>query len=66
MATLHANTVSALLASKSELSTAWVKSLEASGATRNLKEDDIKQQTNEFLSLLTGVLQHSGSQNINQ
>lgn len=66
MATLHANTVSALQASKSELSTAWVKSLEASGATRNLKEDDIKQQANEFLSLLTGVLQHSGSQNINQ
>ncbi|MGF6097006.1 STAS domain-containing protein [Pseudomonas sp. 18175] len=66
MATLHANTVTALQASKSDLSTAWVKSLETSGATRNLKEDDIKQQANEFLSLLTDALQQGGSQNINQ
>jgi len=63
VATLQTNTIQALLDNRSALLDEWNASLEASGATRNIKGDDIKQQTHEFLNLLTEALQLGGSQN---
>ena len=34
----------------------WINGLEASGATRNLKEQDLQQQTSEFLQLVISGL----------
>ena len=62
MATLQTNTIQALQANRSALLNEWNASLEASGATRNIKADDIQQQAQEFLNLLTTALQQGGSQ----
>ena len=66
MATLHATTVQALQSNKLSLLTTWIESLEASGATRNVKEADLKQQANDFLNTLIAALEQGGSQNVNQ
>ncbi|WP_397448743.1 STAS domain-containing protein [Pseudomonas sp. NA-150] len=55
MAALQQRTVNAFKEAQSSLSSTWLASLEASGATRNLKEDELKQQSTEFLRLLTEV-----------
>ncbi|MBP1128332.1 MULTISPECIES: STAS domain-containing protein [Pseudomonas] len=65
MATLQAKTVRALQDNRIDLLNEWTHSLEATGATRNLKGDDVKQQTGEFLNLLADALHNGGSQNIN-
>lgn len=65
MATLHATTVQALQSNKLSLLTTWIESLEASGATRNVKEADLKQQANDFLNTLIAALEQGGSQNVN-
>ncbi|MBA1295926.1 STAS domain-containing protein [Pseudomonas lurida] len=65
MATLHANTVQALQTNKLSLLSTWIESLEASGATRNVKEAELKQQANDFLSTLIAALEQGGSQNVN-
>lgn len=64
MAVLQQTTVDSLKRAEAELSAAWRADLEASGAARNLKADDVEQQTREFLRLLTSVLEKGGSQNI--
>ncbi|SEU02425.1 rsbT co-antagonist protein RsbR [Pseudomonas sp. NFR09] len=64
MATLQTNTIQALQANRSTLLDQWKASLEASGATRNIKPDDVQTQTAEFLALLTEALQNGGSQHI--
>ena len=64
MATLQTNTIQALQANRSTLLDQWKASLEASGATRNIKPDDVQTQTAEFLALLTEALQNGGSQQI--
>ncbi|WP_426134272.1 STAS domain-containing protein [Pseudomonas sp. PWP3-1b2] len=66
MATLQATTIQALLNNRTSLLSEWVASQEATGATRNLKDDEVKRQTGEFLSLLTGALENNGSQNTRQ
>ncbi|MEO8488562.1 MULTISPECIES: STAS domain-containing protein [unclassified Pseudomonas] len=66
MATLQATTIQALLNNRTSLLSEWVASQEATGATRNLKDDEVKRQTGEFLSLLTGALENNGSQNTHQ
>ena len=65
MATLQAKTVQALQDNRIDLLNEWTHSLEATGATRNLKGDDVKQQTGDFLNLLVDALHNGGSQNIN-
>ncbi|WP_348751183.1 STAS domain-containing protein [Pseudomonas rhodesiae] len=65
MATLHANTVQALQTNKLSLLSTWIESLEASGAARNVKEAELKQQANDFLSTLIAALEQGGSQNVN-
>ena len=64
MAVLQQTTVQALKRSHAQLSSRWLTDLEASGSTRNLKAEDINQQTGDFLHLLTSVLERGGSQNI--
>ncbi|SFA83529.1 STAS domain-containing protein [Pseudomonas sp. NFPP24] len=64
MATLQTNTIQALQANRSSLLDQWKARLEASGATRNIKPDDVQTQTAEFLALLTEALQNGGSQHI--
>ena len=65
MATLQATTIQALQNNRTSLLSEWVASQEATGATRNLKDDEVKRQTSEFLSLLTTALEDNGSQNTN-
>lgn len=64
MAVLQQTTVDSLKRSQAQLCSSWRADLEASGATRNLKADDVTQQTTDFLRLLTSVLEKGGSQNI--
>ena len=66
MATLQAHTIQALHTHRPTLLTEWVASLEASGATRNVKGEDAKQQANDFLNLLIAALQQGGSQQVGQ
>jgi rsbT co-antagonist protein RsbR len=65
MAALQQTTVNSLKRSEAQLSARWLADLEASGATRNLKAEDLAQQTSDFLRLLTAVLEKGGSPSIN-
>jgi rsbT co-antagonist protein RsbR len=65
MAALQQTTVNSLKRSEAQLSARWLADLEASGATRNLKAEDLAQQTSGFLRLLTSVLEKGGSPSIN-
>ena len=58
MAALQQRTLDAFNKAHAELLAQWFKEQESSGATRNLKDDDVRQQCGEFLSLVI-----SGSQN---
>nr|WP_244653277.1 STAS domain-containing protein [Pseudomonas fluorescens] len=62
---MQTNTIQALHENRNALLDGWNTSLEASGATRNVKGDDVKQQTREFLELLSAALHQGGSQNTN-
>ncbi|MBD8120713.1 STAS domain-containing protein [Pseudomonas lutea] len=64
MAALQQITVDALKRAESQLAVQWHADLEASGATRNLKPEEIRQQVADFLSLLTSALSKGGSVNI--
>lgn len=64
MAVLQQTTLDALKRTEAQLATSWRSDLEASGATRNLKAEDIDQQTREFLRLLISVLEKGASQSI--
>src|SRR5213079_111170 len=65
MAALQQTTVNSVKRSEAQLSARWLADLEASGATRNLKAEDLTQQTSDFLRLLTSVLEKGGSPSIN-
>jgi rsbT co-antagonist protein RsbR len=65
MAALQQTTVNSVKRSEAQLSARWLADLEASGATRNLKAEDLAQQTSDFLRLLTAVLEKGGSPSIN-
>lgn len=64
MAALQQITVDALKRSESQLAAQWHADLEATGATRNLKPEEIRQQVADFLRLLTSTLEKGGSANI--
>jgi rsbT co-antagonist protein RsbR len=64
MAALQQITVDALKRSESQLAAQWHADLESSGATRNLKPEEIRQQVTDFLHLLTSTLEKGGSVNI--
>lgn len=64
MAALQNTTVEALKNQQAQVLTEWVNGLEASGATRNLKENDVQQQTREFLQLVIAGLENNNGQQI--
>ena len=64
MAALQSSTLDAMKKNQVQLVAEWTNSLEASGATRNLKDHDLKQQTSEFFELITSGLYHGNGQNI--
>ncbi|MDN3223138.1 STAS domain-containing protein [Pseudomonas nunensis] len=64
MAALQRNTLEAIKNNQTQLLANWTNSLEASGATRNIKELDLKQQTSDFLHLIISGLEQGNSQNV--
>ncbi|KGF65379.1 STAS domain-containing protein [Pseudomonas lutea] len=64
MAAMQQTTVDSIKNAQSQLAVQWHADLEASGATRNLKPEEIRQQVADFLSLLTSALSKGGSVNI--
>ncbi|OLU27026.1 STAS domain-containing protein [Pseudomonas sp. PA27(2017)] len=64
MAALQTGTVQAIKNNQAQLLDEWSKGLEASGATRNIKEQELHQQTAEFLQLTLAALEGEGGSNI--
>lgn len=64
MAALQNSTVEAIKNNQTQLLSEWTKRLEASGATRNLKEHDITQQTRDLLSLLLAGLENGNGSKV--
>lgn len=64
MAALSSSTLDAIKAQRPQLLGEWLKDLEDKGATRNLKEQDLQQQTNEFLQLLISGMETKTGENI--
>ncbi len=64
MAAVQQKTVDAIKASQQQLITAWVLALEANGATRNVKEDDLKHQAADFLRLVISVAEKGRHQSL--
>jgi rsbT co-antagonist protein RsbR len=61
MAALGQHAVQKIRSAESQLLQEWAASLEASGATRNLKDSELKAETKEFLTLLTNALEQGAS-----
>ncbi len=64
MAALQQRTVEALNKSQAGLISKWLSSLEASGATRNIKEEDLKMQAADFLRLVISVAEKGSHQSL--
>ena len=64
MAALNTQTVDAFKSQQNAIVEQWLAALEASGATRNLKEADLQQQSSELLSQLIIALETSQTHNI--
>lgn len=64
MAALQQRTVEAMKKSQAGLTSKWLSSLEASGATRNIKEEDLKLQTGDFLRLVISVTEKGSHQSL--
>lgn len=64
MAALQIGTVEAIKNNQAQLLTEWTKALEASGSTRNLKEQDLQQQTAEFLQLTIAGLENGNGSSV--
>lgn len=56
MAAVQQVTLDAIVDNQSKLVENWLAELEANGATRSLREQDLRQQTHEFLQLLIEAL----------
>jgi len=64
MAALNSSTLEAIQVQRKQLLDEWSRDLEASGATRNIREQDLQQQTNDFLHLLIAGLENEAGGNI--
>lgn len=64
MATLHGSTLEAIKGNQAKLLGEWLSGLEANGATRNIKEQVLAQETREFLQLLIEGLQSESGSNL--
>ncbi|NER59025.1 STAS domain-containing protein [Pseudomonas sp. MAFF212428] len=65
MAALQPATLTAIRTHQASLVAEWLAGLEASGASRNLKANDLKLQTEEFLQLLHNGLQDGDAKHLN-
>lgn len=64
MAAVQQQTVDAMKKSQQELTAAWLAALEANGATRNIREEDLKQQMSDFLNLVISVAEKGRHQSL--
>ncbi|WP_392888518.1 STAS domain-containing protein [Pseudomonas migulae] len=64
MAALQTTTLDAIKNKQTQLLSEWINGLEASGASRNIKELDLKQQTSDFLKLIVTGLENGNTQNV--
>jgi rsbT co-antagonist protein RsbR len=64
MAALHARTVETFKKQQPAISGLWLSGLETSGSLRNIKEDEVKQQTRDFLHALVSGLEGGESLNV--
>ncbi len=64
MAALQQRTLDVLNKAHTELLAQWANELDNSGATRNLKEQDVRQQCAEFLTLVVNGSQNGDSKNL--
>ena len=64
MAALQNSTLDAIKSNQAQLLADWINGQEAAGATRNLKPDELRQQTGDFLSLLLQALEAGSGNNI--
>ncbi|WP_313647085.1 STAS domain-containing protein [Pseudomonas sp.] len=64
MATLHGSTLDGMKTHQAQLLNEWTTSLQASGATRNIKEQTVNQETQAFLQLLIDGLQANAGSDI--
>jgi rsbT co-antagonist protein RsbR len=64
MAALQTTTLDAIKNKQTQLLSEWINGLEASGASRNIKELDLKQQTSDFLKLIVAGLENGNTQNV--
>lgn len=64
MAALQARTVETFKKQQPAISSVWLTDLEASGALRNIKEDEVKQQTRDFLHAIVSGMEHGESLNV--
>jgi rsbT co-antagonist protein RsbR len=58
MAALGQHAVSKVKSAEPQLLQEWIAALQTSGATRNLKDDELKAETKEFLKLITSALEN--------
>ncbi|WP_409264395.1 STAS domain-containing protein [Pseudomonas sp. KCJK9000] len=65
MAALQGGTLEAITTHQAQLLNEWTASLEASGATRNIKEQLLAQETREFLQTLIDGLQSQTGNDLN-
>lgn len=64
MAALQTSTLDAMKINQNQLLADWAQRLEANGASRNVKEQDLKQQTAQFLQLIVAGLEQGNGQNV--
>ncbi|MFJ4376029.1 STAS domain-containing protein [Pseudomonas japonica] len=64
MAALSSSTLEAIQVQRPQLLEEWSRDLEASGATRNIREQDLQQQADDFLHLLIAGLENQAGTNI--
>ncbi len=58
MAALGQDAVQKIKAAESQLSQAWISALQTTGGTRNLKEDELRADTREFINLISTALEN--------
>ncbi|MEX5503767.1 STAS domain-containing protein [Pseudomonas putida] len=63
MAALQNSTLEAIVGNQAQLLAEWISALEANGATRNIREHDLRQETHDFLQLvIDGLRNEAGTQ----
>ena len=65
MAALQNSTLDAMKNKQAQLLGEWINGLQTSGASRNLKDHDLQQQTSEFLQLIVSGLENDNGNNVN-